>query len=42
MMTEICIDRLACGKIAETWINYDQMSLLEQLGVIPPRGPSVR
>jgi predicted ester cyclase len=41
-VTGICIDRIAAGQIVETWMNYDEMGLLEQLGVIPPRGPAGR
>jgi steroid delta-isomerase-like uncharacterized protein len=41
-VTGICIDRIASGRIVETWINYDQMGLLEQLGVIPAQGPAAR
>jgi predicted ester cyclase len=41
-VTGIWLDRLASGKIAEAWTNYDQMGLLEQLSVIPPRGPAGR
>ena len=29
------IDRIADGKIAETWDNYDAMGMMQQLGVIP-------
>ncbi len=29
------IDRVANGKIAETWDNYDAMGMMQQLGVIP-------
>jgi steroid delta-isomerase-like uncharacterized protein len=33
--TGITIDRVKDGKIVETWTNWDQLSLLRQLGVIP-------
>jgi len=36
--TEIAIDRLADGKIVERWNLFDMMSMLQQLGVIPPMG----
>ena len=29
------IDRIADGKIAETWDNYDAMGMMQQLGVVP-------
>lgn len=29
------IDRLANGKIVENWVNFDQLGLLQQLGVVP-------
>jgi len=31
----VAITRFANGKIAEDWYNFDQMSLLMQLGIIP-------
>lgn len=34
----IIIYRIADGKIVENWISYDQLSLMQQLGVIPPMG----
>jgi steroid delta-isomerase-like uncharacterized protein len=33
--TGITIDRIANGQIVETWTNWNQLSLLQQLGVIP-------
>jgi steroid delta-isomerase-like uncharacterized protein len=35
--TGISIHRIADGKIAETWNNYDALGMLQQLGVIPGR-----
>jgi steroid delta-isomerase-like uncharacterized protein len=35
MMTGIDIDRIANGKIVECWSIEDQLSLLQQLGVVP-------
>ena len=35
MMSEIIIDRLADGKIVESWRLFDQMAMMQQLGVIP-------
>jgi steroid delta-isomerase-like uncharacterized protein len=34
-MTEIRIDRIADGKIAESWFVYDRLSWLQQLGALP-------
>ena len=31
----IAIYRLAGGKVVEQWLEYDQLSLLQQLGVLP-------
>lgn len=31
-------DRFVDGKIAETWVNWDALGLLQQLGIIPPPG----
>ena len=39
-VTGITIDRLVDGKSAESWISYDAMGMLRQLGVLaapPPR-----
>lgn len=33
--TSITIDRLAEGKIAERWVQYDLIGLFQQLGAIP-------
>ncbi len=35
MISEIIIDRLADGKIVESWRLFDQMAMMQQLGVIP-------
>ena len=37
-ITGITIDRLASGKIVETWTNFDNLGMLQQLGVIPSMG----
>ena len=37
-ITGITIDRLASGKIVETWTNFDNLGMLQQLGVIPAMG----
>jgi steroid delta-isomerase-like uncharacterized protein len=34
----IAIYRLAGGKVVEQWLEYDQLGLLQQLGVIPTPG----
>jgi steroid delta-isomerase-like uncharacterized protein len=34
----ISIERIANGKIAESWVNFDQLGMLQQLGVIPAPG----
>ena len=39
-MSEIIIDRLADGKIVESWRLFDQMGMMQQLGVIPAPGQS--
>ncbi|MCK4559339.1 MAG: ester cyclase [Calditrichia bacterium] len=40
IFTGIVISRIENGKIAEAWINKDDMGLLQQLGVIPTMGRS--
>jgi predicted ester cyclase len=37
-VTGISIDRIAGGKIVETWGIFDQFGMLQQLGVIPAQG----
>jgi predicted ester cyclase len=37
-VSSIAIYRLAGGKVAEQWLEYDQLGLLQQLGVIPAMG----
>ena len=39
-VTFIQIVRFADGKIAEEWINFDQLGLLQQIGVFPAPAPS--
>jgi steroid delta-isomerase-like uncharacterized protein len=34
-VTGIAVDRIADGKIAESWLVFDQFGLMQQLGVIP-------
>jgi steroid delta-isomerase-like uncharacterized protein len=37
-ITSIAIARIAGGKIAELWIESDQMGMMQQLGVVPTPG----
>jgi steroid delta-isomerase-like uncharacterized protein len=37
-VAETIIDRLADGKIVESWRLFDQMGMMQQLGVIPAPG----
>jgi len=39
-ITGITIERIAGGKIAETWNTYDQLGMMQQLGVVPAPGQS--
>lgn len=41
-LTGITIDRIAGGQIVERWHQIDTLSLMQQLGVIPPPGQSSR
>lgn len=34
-VTGIEVDRIAGGKIEETWVSYDALGMMQQLGVIP-------
>lgn len=34
-VTGIEFDRVSGGKLEETWVNYDAMGMMQQLGVIP-------
>jgi predicted ester cyclase len=34
-MTEIRIDRIVDGRIAESWFVYDRLGWFEQLGILP-------
>lgn len=38
VMRAMTIDRIADGKIVERWIQFDQMGMMQQLGVIPTPG----
>jgi steroid delta-isomerase-like uncharacterized protein len=35
-VTGIAINRIVDGKIVEVWGEFDQMGLMQQLGVVPP------
>jgi steroid delta-isomerase-like uncharacterized protein len=37
-VTGIVIDRIAGGKIVEHWESFDQLSMMQQLGVVPAPG----
>jgi predicted ester cyclase len=37
-ISDICIYRLAEGKVAENWEQADLLGLMQQLGVVPARG----
>jgi len=37
-VTEILIHRISAGKVVEGWIEFDQLGLWQQLGVIPAMG----
>lgn len=37
-VTGIDIFRIAGGKIVEFWQNWDQLGMMQQLGVVPPPG----
>ena len=37
---EIIVDQFADGRIVESWRLFDQMAMMQQLGVIPAPGQS--
>lgn len=39
-VTGITIDRIADGRIVESWTNWDALGLMQQLGVIPAAMPA--
>ena len=39
-VVNIVIQRLDDGKIAETWVSWDNVAMLSQLGLFPPQAPS--
>lgn len=38
MYTGIGIDKVVDGTIVETWLNFDALTMLQQVGAIPPPG----
>ena len=38
IITGITIERISGGKIEEEWNNFDQLGMLQQLGVVPAPG----
>jgi len=38
IITGITISRISGGRIAEEWNNFDQLGMLQQLGVVPAAG----
>jgi len=38
MLKNIVIQRIEDGKVAETWISWDNVAMLTQLGFFPPAG----
>ena len=41
-VTGIAIDRVVGCRVAERWLEYDQLGMLQQLGVLPPPSPAAR
>ena len=41
-VTGVQVDRFVNGKIVETWSVFDQMGMMQQLGVIPPMGQNTK
>jgi predicted ester cyclase len=34
-VTGIAIDRIQDGRIVETWVNWDTLGMMQQLGLVP-------
>lgn len=34
--TGMDLNRIAKGRIVESWVNYDALALLQQIGLVPP------
>jgi len=41
-ITGITIYRFSGGKIQESWSNWDDLGMLQQLGIVPPIGEAVK
>ena len=39
-VTGITIDRIADGRIVESWTNWDSLGLMQQLGIVPAAMPA--
>jgi predicted ester cyclase len=39
-LVNLIIQRLENGKIMETWVSWDNVAFLSQLGLMPPAGPA--
>jgi predicted ester cyclase len=42
IITGIRIDRVVGGRIVETWAEFDQLGMLDQLGLAPAPAPATR
>jgi steroid delta-isomerase-like uncharacterized protein len=40
--TGISVVRLVGGKVAEQWVTWDTLGMMQQFGAIPPLGPKVK
>jgi predicted ester cyclase len=40
-MSGIDIGRIADGKLVELWSNFDELGMMQQLGVVPAPGQAV-
>jgi predicted ester cyclase len=38
-VVNIVIQHLEDGKVAETWVSWDNVAMLSQLGLFPPPAP---
>jgi hypothetical protein len=37
-VTGISVVRITAGKVAEAWVTWDTLGMLQQLGAVPPLG----